>query len=78
MKWLSFSQLPVFARLLPVMAAVLAAPVPVEAELQGLSETEMSSIDGAGIGLVLENFKFSHIEIGQCGKISKIPTFDLT
>ncbi|WP_373002388.1 hypothetical protein [Marinobacter sp.] len=30
------------------------------AELQGLSETEMSRIDGAGIGLVLENFKFSH------------------
>jgi len=60
MKWLSFSQLPVFARFLLVMAAVLTAPVPVEAELQGLSETEMSSIDGAGIGLVLENFKFSH------------------
>lgn len=30
------------------------------AELEGLSENEMSEIDGAGIGVVLENFKFSH------------------
>ncbi|MBC7182123.1 MAG: hypothetical protein H5U30_00940, partial [Marinobacter sp.] len=60
MKWFSFSQLPVFARLLLMVGVVLAVPVPVEAELQGLSEPEMSEIDGAGIGLVLENFKFSH------------------
>jgi len=30
------------------------------AELKGLSESEMSEIDGAGVGVVLENFKFSH------------------
>lgn len=30
------------------------------AELQGLAEEEMAEIDGEGIGLVLENFKFSH------------------
>lgn len=30
------------------------------AELEGLSENEMSEIDGTGIGIVLENFKFSH------------------
>ena len=29
-------------------------------ELKGLSESEMSEIDGTGIGVVLENFKFSH------------------
>ena len=60
MRWSTFSQPPVSARLLLMMAAVLTVPVHVEAELQGLSETEMSAIDGAGIGLVLENFKFSH------------------
>lgn len=60
MRWSTFSQLPVSARLLLMMAAILTVPVHVEAELQGLSETEMSAIDGAGIGLVLENFKFSH------------------
>jgi hypothetical protein len=30
------------------------------AELKSLSESEMSEIDGTGIGIVLENFKFSH------------------
>jgi hypothetical protein len=35
-------------------------PLFTHAELLGLSETEMSEIDGAGIGLVLENFRFSH------------------
>ena len=60
MKWISFGQIPFSGRLLLMMGAVLAVPVHVGAELQGLSETEMSAIDGAGIGLVLENFKFSH------------------
>jgi len=32
----------------------------VMAELQDLSEAELSEIDGAGIGLVLEDFMFSH------------------
>jgi len=32
----------------------------VAAELQDLTEAELSEIDGAGIGIVLENFKFSH------------------
>ena len=30
------------------------------AELEGLSEAELSEIDGTGVGIVLENFKFSH------------------
>lgn len=30
------------------------------AELEDLTESEMSEVDGAGIGLVLDNFKFSH------------------
>lgn len=60
MEWFSFSQLPVSARFLLMMGAVLAVPVHVDAELQNLSEPEMSAIDGVGIGLVLENFKFSH------------------
>lgn len=32
----------------------------VSAELQGLTESEMSEVDGAGIGLVFDNFKFAH------------------
>lgn len=32
----------------------------VAADLEGLTETELSEIDGAGIGIVLEDFKFSH------------------
>lgn len=39
---------------------VLLLPFTAQAELQGLAEEEMAEIDGAGIGLVLENFKFSH------------------
>lgn len=30
------------------------------ADMKGLSEAEMSEIDGAGLGIVLEDFKFSH------------------
>ena len=60
MKWSSFCQLPISARSLLMMGVFLTVPMHVEAELQSLSETEMSAIDGAGIGLVLENFKFSH------------------
>ncbi|MEP1214144.1 MAG: hypothetical protein ABJM11_15745 [Marinobacter sp.] len=41
------------------LTAVIAAG-PANAELQGLSEHELSEIDGEGIGVVLENFKFSH------------------
>ncbi|MBW0149278.1 hypothetical protein [Marinobacter arenosus] len=43
-----------------LMLYLVCASLPARAELQGLSEHEMSSIDGAGVGLVLENFKFSH------------------
>lgn len=32
----------------------------VSADLEGLSEAELSAIDGAGLGVVFENFKFSH------------------
>lgn len=45
------------------------------AEMQSLSETELSEVDGAGIGLVLEDFKFAHgtdVENGQIFKIGGI------
>lgn len=60
MKRSSFRRISVSAPSLLMMWLALAMPGDVEAELQGLSETEMAGIDGAGIGLVLENFKFSH------------------
>ncbi|MBZ2170255.1 hypothetical protein K8I84_15925 [Marinobacter sp. F4216] len=41
------------------MSLFLVAPVTV-AELRGLSDAELSEVEGAGVGLVLENFKFSH------------------
>ncbi|MBW7472939.1 hypothetical protein [Marinobacter sp. F4218] len=43
-----------------VMAATVSGSLPARAELKGLSENEMSNVGGAGIGFVLENFKFSH------------------
>lgn len=62
--------------LLPFMAAllwtVLFAATPANAELQGLSESELSEVDGAGIGLVLENFKFAHGTDVENGRIFKI------
>lgn len=60
MKWFGFKQLPHSMYPLLMIWAILTMPGYVKAELQGLSETEMAGIDGAGIGLVLENFKFSH------------------
>jgi hypothetical protein len=47
-----------FRRWLIVVLAACTSPV--FADLEGLSEAELSEIDGAGIGVVLENFKFSH------------------
>lgn len=46
------------ARLLACVLILVS--VPAVAELKGLSEREMARIDGAGLGLVFENFKFSH------------------
>lgn len=49
------------------------------AELQSLSETELSEVDGAGIGLVLEDFKFAHgtdVENGRIFKIGGIKSTD--
>jgi len=60
MTWFSSRQLSVSVLPLLTFWGVLVMPGYAEAELQGLSETEMAGIDGAGIGLVLENFKFSH------------------
>tara|TARA_Y100000780_G_C13652220_1_gene405071 strand:- start:27 stop:1106 length:1080 start_codon:yes stop_codon:yes gene_type:complete len=60
MTWFSSRQLLVSVFPLLTVWSVLVMPGYAEAELQGLSETEMAGIDGAGIGLVLENFKFSH------------------
>ncbi|KEF29681.1 MAG: hypothetical protein EP339_04950 [Gammaproteobacteria bacterium] len=48
----------IWCRLL-ALVAVLSHSI-ARAELEGLTESEMSEVDGAGIGLVLENFKFSH------------------
>ncbi len=42
------------------------------AELQSLSETELSEVDGTGIGLVLEDFKFAHGTDVENGRIFKI------
>lgn len=57
--------------------ALLLAPALASAELENLSESELSEIDGAGIGLVLEDFKFSHgtdapDENGEQARIFKI------
>lgn len=47
--------------LLPaLMAGLSLLPVTATAELEILDDSELSEIDGAGIGLVLENFMFSH------------------
>lgn len=51
----NWSMQSLFATLLLLSVASVA-----HGELQGLAEEEMAEIDGAGIGLVLENFKFSH------------------
>ncbi|GGC84085.1 hypothetical protein [Marinobacter halophilus] len=47
-------------RLISVFVFWFALPVFSAAELQTLGEAEMSEIDGAGIGLVFDNFTFSH------------------
>ncbi|MDX1801195.1 MAG: hypothetical protein R3303_09725 [Marinobacter sp.] len=59
---------------LPVILLALFAlcPLTAAAELQSLSETELSRVDGAGIGLVLEDFKFEHGTDVQNGRIFKI------
>jgi hypothetical protein len=51
-----------FARMLRTVTALVVALAAgtSSAELQDLSERELSEIDGEGIGVVLENFKFSH------------------
>lgn len=50
---------PQLSRTILLMAFLLSANI-ASADLRGLSERELSEIDGAGIGLVLEDFKFSH------------------
>ncbi|WP_242634476.1 hypothetical protein [Marinobacter salicampi] len=42
------------------------------AELESLTETELSEVDGAGIGVVLEDFKFAHGTDVENGRIFKI------
>lgn len=48
------------ARCLAMSALSLCFATSAVAELKGLTESEMSEIDGTGIGIVLEDFKFSH------------------
>ncbi|GAA3556470.1 MULTISPECIES: hypothetical protein [Marinobacter] len=55
-----------------IIALCVAAGPAAKAELQGLTETELSEIDGAGIGLVLEDFKFAHGTDVQNGRVFKI------
>ena len=43
-----------------MLSLALLWSLPLQAEMVTLSESEMSEIDGAGIGLVLDNFAFSH------------------
>ncbi|WP_148861580.1 hypothetical protein [Marinobacter fonticola] len=52
--------------------ACLAFPGWAFGEMQSLSETELSEVDGAGIGLVLEDFKFAHGTDVENGRIFKI------
>ncbi|RMJ01708.1 hypothetical protein DOQ08_02982 [Marinobacter litoralis] len=47
-------------RRLPILALAFLFAHSAVAEMKGLSDGEMADIDGAGIGLVLENFLFSH------------------
>lgn len=57
------------------MTGLMLLPVMASAEMKSLSETELSEVDGAGIGLVLEDFKFAHgtdVENGQVFKIGGI------
>ncbi|ROU00659.1 hypothetical protein EB809_06855 [Marinobacter sp. R17] len=59
------------------LAALLAVSMPglACAEMQSLSESELSKVNGAGIGLVLEDFKFAHgtdVENGQIFRIGGI------
>jgi len=50
-----------FGRLKVWLFLVLAVPsFPVTADLEGLTESELSEVAGAGLGIVLEDFKFSH------------------
>ncbi len=49
------------------------------AEMTSLTESELSEVEGAGIGLVLEDFKFAHgtdIDNGQVFKIGGIKSTD--
>ncbi len=43
-----------------MLSLALLWSLPLQAEMVTLNESEMSEIDGAGIGLVLDNFTFSH------------------
>ncbi|WP_349559160.1 hypothetical protein [Marinobacter sp. NFXS9] len=63
--------------LMTKLATLLAVSMPglACAEMQSLSESELSKVNGAGIGLVLEDFKFAHgtdVENGQIFRIGGI------
>ncbi|WP_235937463.1 hypothetical protein [Marinobacter caseinilyticus] len=62
-----------------MVASLLLSSWSAYAELQGLTESELSEVDGAGIGLVLENFKFAHgtdVDNGQIFKIGGLKSTD--
>lgn len=59
------------ARLLSALALATVSAI-AAAELNSLSESELSDVSGAGIGLVLEDFKFAHGTDVDNGRIFKI------
>jgi hypothetical protein len=58
------AKLTIFSALLPLSYAT--------AEMTSLSDNDLSEVDGAGIGLVMDNFVFSHGNDTANGKIFKI------
>ena len=65
-----------FDRFKPLLAAFFAVgmlfPCFASAELSALSDNDLSEVDGAGIGLVMEDFAFSHGHNTSEGKVFKI------
>lgn len=49
-----------FQRWLVLSVASIAAPVMASGDMEALSESEMAQVEGQGVGVVLEDFKFAH------------------
>ncbi|WP_404367922.1 hypothetical protein [Marinobacter sp.] len=55
-----------------LVSAALFAGESARADMKSLSETELAEVDGAGIGMVLEDFKFAHGTDVENGRIFRI------